>query len=391
MKKALKIILTILLSLAALCIGLMLVSAVSNIGLPQTSSHPEMLSETERIRLDEYFHLRRAAGNAVWPGWGDAELPAITYNEGYAFLLGYPEQPPAGWIKVPAGIQHGHTWQELAGETFEGQTIHYQPLSPDIYPENFAVRVGEQWVSSLQTREWMEIQLAQTVRSDLPGFLRPVFPYRLFIGLLLGGDDKYISLTAHESFHAWQGHAAPQKFAAAETAARLDENYPWENEVLSQNWKAELQHLSDMLRNENPAALSDQVRRFLDLRAARRQSADLSLELIAYEQQREWLEGLARYAELEIWRQGSMPGYEPLASTAALPNFDRYQGFETRWKQELDQMPRMYNDNSDGRFYYSGMAQACLLDLLMPDWKQRAFEEGIWLETLLAEAVKMED
>jgi len=388
MKKASKIFLTIILSLTGLCLGLLIISALSNLNLPQASAHPETLDEAELTRQAELFHLRQNVGDEVWSGWGTAELPVIAYNEGYAFLLGYPGQPPVGWLKVPAGTQRGSDWQILPAKTFEGQVIYFQPLSSGLYPENFAVQVGESWVSSLQTREWMEIQLSQTVRADLPGVLRSVFPYRLFIGLMLGGDDKYISAVAHESFHAWQGLTAPQKFSAAETAARLDERYPWESESLSQDWKAELQCLADMLRGENPAALLAQVRRFLEHRAARRQSAGLNTELIAYEQQREWLEGLARYAELEIWRQGGLSGYEPLPSTASLPHFDRYHGFENRWQQELDQMLRMYYDEGDGRFYYSGMAQAYLLDRLLPGWKQRAFEDGIWLETLLIEALK---
>ncbi|GAB4495587.1 MAG: hypothetical protein OHK0010_32600 [Anaerolineales bacterium] len=387
MKKASKTFLTILISITGLCLGALAISALSNLGLPQASTHPETLDEAELTRQSELFHLRRQVGNEVWPGWGAADLPAITYNEGYAFLLDYPGQPPVGWVKVPAGIQRGEAWQVLPGKTFQGQAIHYQPLPPQIYPENFAVRVGERWVSSLQTREWMEIQLAQTVRADLPGFLRPIFPYRLFIGLLLGGDDKTISAAAHESFHAWQGFSTPHKFSEAESAARLDERYPWNDEPLAASWKEELTLLAAMLRNDDPATLPAQARRFLELRAARRQSAGLTPELIAYEQQREWLEGLARYAELEIWRQGSLPGYEPLPSTASLPDFNRYQGFATRWQQELDQMPRMYNDEGDGRFYYSGMAQAYLLDRLLPGWKERAFEKNIWLETLLAESV----
>jgi len=51
-------------------------------------------------------------------------------------------------------------------------------------------------------------------------------------------------------------------------------------------------------------------------------------------------------------------------------------------------MRRMANDEGDGRFYYSGMAQAFLLDRLRPDWKSKAFDEDIWLEDLLAEAVR---
>ncbi len=391
MKKASKISLVVLLSLAGLCVGLLVVSTLINLGLPLASAHPETPGQAELTRQAELFHLRREVGDEVWPGWGAAELPAITYNERYAFLLGYPGTPSTGWVKVPAETLRGGMWQILEGETFDGQTVYFQPLSDGIYPENFAVRVGERWVSSLQTREWAEIQLAQTVRADLPGFLQPVFPYRAFVGLLLGNDDKIISLAAHESFHAWQGQAAPQKFSTAEGAARLAERYPWQDESLAANWRQELELLSEILRNDNPVTIPSQVRRFLELRAARRQSAGLGPELMAYEQQREWLEGLARYAELEIWRLGGLPGYQPLSQTASLPNFDRYQNFETRWRQELDQMPRMYNDEGDGRFYYSGMAQAYLLDRLLLGWKARAFEENIWLETLLIAALEKEN
>jgi hypothetical protein len=34
------------------------------------------------------------------------------------------------------------------------------------------------------------------------------------------------------------------------------------------------------------------------------------------------------------------------------------------------------------------MAQAFLLDRLMPGWKGRAFEDGVWLDDLLSEALQ---
>jgi hypothetical protein len=43
----------------------------------------------------------------------------------------------------------------------------------------------------------------------------------------------------------------------------------------------------------------------------------------------------------------------------------------------------MAGDDGDGRFYYSGMAQAYLLDRLLPNWKATAFDENIWLDDLL--------
>ncbi len=369
-----------------LCLGLLALSAGVNLGMQTASARPDTLEEAELARQTEFFHLRQRVGDAVWPGWGAAALPAITYNEAYAFLLAYPGSPPAGWVKVPAGTQRGGAWQTLAGKRFAEQAVYVQQLPPGVEPENFTVRVGEQWVSSLNTREWMQISLAETVRGDLPAFLRPVFPYSLFVGLMVNSDDQYISLAAHEAFHAWQGLAAEAKFSAALRSASTDQRYPWEDEALAEDWKAELEFLADTLRKDDPAALAGQAERFLQMRAERRKAAQLNSDCVIYEQQREWLEGLARYAELEIWRQGSQPAYQPSAAAAGLPDFNRYQGFEQRWRQELDQMPRMSNDQGDGRFYYSGMAQAYLLDRLSPGWKERAFEPGVWLEDLLAEA-----
>ena len=86
--------------LIILCLLVVAGSALSNLGLPQRSTTLDHLSELEKARLSEVLHLRSALGDAVWPGWSQADIPLIVYNEQYAFLVGYPD-PPAGWLKVP--------------------------------------------------------------------------------------------------------------------------------------------------------------------------------------------------------------------------------------------------------------------------------------------------
>lgn len=388
MKKARKIVLVTILSVLGLCLLLVVASTLSNLGMPQRSAVVETLSEHDKIRMAETSHLRQTIGNEIWQGWGDADIPAIAFNESYAFLVGYPD-PPDGWIKVPAGDQRGGPWEAVQGDTFNGQPYYRQVLpDSDVTPENFAVLVGERWTYSLQTREWAKIRLAQIIQQDLPPILRPIFPYRLFVGQALGNDDQYISLSSHEAFHAWQGMIAPEKLASAENInGDFESQYPWGNASLQADWQAELDVLADALRSTDSTRTLELARRFLDLRAARRDSANLTPELIAYEQQREWLEGLARYTELEIWRQAYTGKYTPLPDTSMLADFDDYAGFESRWSQEIQQMRRMAGDEGDGRFYYTGMAQAYLLDRLMPGWKTSAFDKDIWLEDLLEEAV----
>lgn len=341
MKRIRKIITIAILSLTGLCVVLLAISALANQTLPARSDSVEALSMFDKARLAETRHLLRELGGEVWPGWGEVDFPMIAYNEEYAFLVGYPN-PPEGWFKVPAGNRRGIAWEPVPDDSFMGETYYRQHLS-SVTPEAFTVMVGERWVCSLPTFDWMKIGLAQTIRADLPSFLQPVFPYRLFITQLVSGDDQYISLTAHECFHAYQGFLADEKLAAAENAnAQYESQYPWENEALHANWQAELDLLADALRT----------------------------------------------TELETWRLASVNSYLPVPETGNLPTFGSYRGFEQRWTNELAQIRRMADDDGDGRFYYSGMAQAYLLDRLSPDWKNTAFDEGIWLDNLLQSVVQ---
>lgn len=387
MKRIRKFIAIAILSLMGVCIILLSVSALSNLTLSSRSDSVEVLSMADKVRLAETRHLLREAGEKVWPGWGQAEVPMIAYNEEYAFLVGYPN-PPEGWLKVPAGIQRGGIWDPVPGDTFMGERYYRQRLS-DVTPEAFTAMVGERWVCSMPTFDWMQISLMQNIRADLPSFLQPVFPYRLFIRQLVSGDEQYISLNAHECFHAYQGILAAGKLATAENAnIQLESQYSWADETLQAHWQTELALLADALQTTDPTQTLELARRFLEVRAARRASAGLSPELIAYEQKREWLEGLARYAELEIWRLASANGYLPIPETGDLPRFDGYRGFERRWANELAQIRMMADDEGDGRFYYSGMAQAYLLDRLSPNWKTTAFNDNIWLDDLLQAAIQ---
>jgi hypothetical protein len=69
-------------------------------------------------------------------------------------------------------------------------------------------------------------------------------------------------------------------------------------------------------------------------------------------------------------------------------DFKAYGSFKQRWSQEIGQLRRQAAREGETRFYYTGMAQAMLLDRLLPGWKDRALSKDIWLEMLLAEAVE---
>ncbi len=379
----------VVVGLVGLCLLATAVSALSNIGLPDHSEQVDYLSENQKALLAEFLQVRAVLGEQVWPGWGEQDSPIVVYNEATAFLVHYPEtSPPDGWLKVPQMTARGGPWQPVSDDDFDGQPYYRQTLpATGETPQAFTVVVGERWAASMTTKEWTAIGLRQQIRQDLPAPLAAIVPFRLVNRLLVRGSDGYISLLAHESFHAFQGTAVPERLAAAEGALAAEAAYPWPDAGLQAAWQAELDLLAAALKAETVEETAVLATQFLAQRQQRRQDAGLTDAQIDFERQREWLEGLARYVELEIWRQASNSDYQSHPSLADDGDFDEYSGFPTRWSQEIDQIGRMADDVGDGRFYYTGMAQAVLLDRLRPGWKEIIFEEGVFLEDLLATAV----
>ncbi len=357
--------------------------------LPDHSALVDRLSEAEKARLAEVFHLRQQVGQVVWPGWEQADIPLIVYNETYAFLLGLPN-PADGWRTVPQNEPRGGPWELVAGETFLGQPYYRQRLADGVTPQAFTVRVGDQWAASLQTKEWLEIALRLQLADELPPLLAEVVPYGWFVPALVGHSEGYITKVSHETFHAYQGQMAPARLDNAETALRLyTDRYPWEDEAFAAAWQQELALLAAALEAESPADRIELTRRFLDQRDQRRLQYGLPAAGEIFERQREWLEGLAKYVELAAWRQAAQsPAYQPTAALAADPDFRGYGTFAGRWRSEISTLRQQADRQGDSRFYYSGMAQAFLLDELMPEWKGRIMSGGVWLEGLLAEAVR---
>lgn len=374
---------------ALCCLGAVIAVTVSNQSLPESSATLERLGEEQKALLAETAHLRASLGEAVWRGWGQADIPLIVYNEGYAFLVGYPD-PPAGWLKVPDGEPVGGPWETVEDDLFEGQTYYRQPLpASGETPQAFTVKIGDRWAASLGTQEWMKISLADTIRQDVPGPLKDIVPYAVAVNLLIGDSEKYIAGLAHESFHAFQAMTQPDRLAAAEHANREESRYPWETEGLHEAWQEELDLLVQALRAESGEDTAKVARQFLEQRKERRTNFNLDSALVDFERQREWLEGLAKYTELEIWRQAFITSsYAPLPAMQSVARFKGYSGFETRWSQEVNQIRLMTSDEGETRFYYTGMAQAFLLDRLAPGWKERLWSSQAWLEEILAEAVE---
>lgn len=377
------------LAVVVICLLALSAAFISNAGLPVESSLIERLSDLDKARLAEATRLRKSLGSEVWPGWEEADIPIIVYNEEYAFLVGYPD-PPAGWIAEPRQEARGGAWEAVPEDEFIGQPYYRQRLTDAARtPENFTVRVGDRWAATLQTKEYAFLRFVDGFGSELPLILRAIFPYRLMWKPLGGDSEAYIAGLVHEAFHSYQGSVAYERFAEAENAARLEIDYPWWDEQLQEAWQAEMEILAEASQVKSRDAAKDLAGRFLDKRAERRAMGRLAPELVEFEIQREWLEGLAKYAELSITRMAATePAYIAHVALAEDPDFHNYASRERFWRLQFQELKRMTSNRGETRFYYTGMAQAVLLDWLAPGWKSQAFEEDLFLEELLREAVK---
>ena len=340
--------------LLVLLVVLAALGAWSNRGLPTQSAVVDRLAELDKARLAEALHLKKELGDAIWPGWGSADVPVILYNEAYVFLLGCPEPAP-GWITVPGDKVIGGPWEEVPGDTFNSAPYHRQKLpASGTTPQAFTVRVGERYVASFQTTEWMRISMMQMVRDTLPPVIEDVVPYRLALRLFIGGTDGYISLLLHESFHAYQGTVAPSRLATSERVMTMAADYEGHDPAMNDAWQEELSQLAAAASSTSRDEVANLARRFLAHRAGRRASSGLSPALVDFERAREWEEGLAKYVELAAWRAGFETGtYRPLPAMAHDPDFRDYSTFAAKWSRELGQMKR--NSGGEVRFYYSGL------------------------------------
>jgi len=383
-KKRKSLLLGIFFTMAGLCLFSSLTLLIINQSLPKRSENPELLSENQMLLTQEANRLLSGVGSQVFPGWSDEPIPWVFYNETAAFAVGIETPLSEGWTMYPRTHQRGGEWQPVNAS---GKTVFRTWIEdPQKTPENFVVKVDDQIAASFQTQEFALIYFHDLMYAELPPVLREIFPYRIFFRDLMLAPEAYISSLAHEAFHVFQARQNPVMFENAELIANWEKQYPFEDENLMKDWKNELkvlQQAGEVSTREEAILVAEQ---FLKVRNERRQSAQLSDALMDYERKREWLEGVAKYAELQIGKIAAQNEFMPLPNSTQNLGLKNYSSRAQFFKTQLSTMSKT---NMDGEtlFYYSGFGQGVLLDHLMPGWKDRVLQ-GDYLEELLAEAIQ---
>ncbi len=328
--------------LLSLAIAITVPAACAQEPVPAAYDSP-LLSSSEKDDLRLVRQMRAQLGDEVWPGFGSARIPILLYNDAYDFL--------AGAATAPEG------WEAAAGDDFDGEKYFRRK---SIRPTGFAVKVGEQWVGSLDCRtrmsEQMRAQMSLAVR-----------------------EDQYSVWLLHEMFHAFQAQASPKHFRRAQAVYADEKQYPYQNKEFAQSWNQEGAALAAALNAKDDAAAIESIKRFLSVRDARRRMPVFVPAALDFERELEWLEGLGKYAETRL--------YELAGKNAEFKAGARFGPSSFYWSDGSLLAGRLGEQRGDLRFYLSGSAQARLLDRLAPGWKARAFEDGVFLEDLLRKAI----
>jgi hypothetical protein len=296
----------------------------------------ETLSAADKAELVEIKRLKAELGDRVWPGLSGIDIPLVFYNERFEFLVGEAGPPSP--------------WQAVGGDDFLGRPYFRRPGQS---PQSFAVKVGTRWAGSIATLELMNRKT-------------PIRFSREFHAVLM----------LHEVFHAFQATLAPERFAKATSFYKSEKEYPYRDPEFSAAWNSEGEALADALRAKEERTVSGLAQEFLKIREERRRRANLSSGLTSFERELEWLEGLAKYAEVRF--------YELARSRAHQPAYFNYRTGHPFWASDLARLrTSLGRQGEDLRFYLSGAAQALLLDRLLPDWKSRPIRKLTDLEDCL--------
>ncbi len=354
--------------MALTCFATLLVSAPISppaAGAEVHSPQDDEFGRQQLLVLREAFQLVNTVGNEVWPGWVRSPMTVVVIQGDGEYLV----NAPVDW--APTG------GFEVIDETFIGQPIYRRdrtlpqalraafPIAglpaavvgawrpAEESPNEWAVTLVHEWFHVLQMTRGEDSKVADL---DLDSGVYPSL--QLDYPFAYGDRDigHAIHLLGAALFDFWSRSRtlprAMQRTFVAETS-----------------WAA-LQNLETIVRLKYGEEAYD------------------------YFRYQTWKEGVARYTQVRVSLLAA--DFEDEGRFFQQPGFAALQGSMTyaRLWEEVTRTNYWLMRTSSGdqggdptSFYGIGHGLAELLDAINPTWKERYFDEGVWLDDLVREAM----
>jgi hypothetical protein len=332
--------------------------------------------------LKECRNITKALGNELFTGWEFQKTPVLFYRPNVQeLLINFPYKP--------RGFSDYTGFNPLGSETiyFRNDTtlcdIDDQNTSREI--DSISVLIVADPYSSMRNQFRDVVSRPKDWANDwLKGWNFIPSPY------------DQLQTILHEAFHVYQNKMAPDKGADESAVAQ----YPLLDPVNNALYVLEGNILKDALLtySGDPASRLEKLKEFVAVRSYRQSRLDSNS--VAYENLNEYVEGLAKYIQYRFLNLGER--IEPINEMYYHQGFNGYRGILSKLFE--DAMRNMVNvvAVNDDRFgnkygsgplrfklYELGACQALLLDAVMPSWKEKIFQDTVFLTNLLEKAIPL--
>lgn len=324
---------------------------------------PPNLAEDQLLLVSEAMRVLEEVGDRLWRGWDGASRATLLIDGETEYLLNYPARTAA-----PSGFR-------ATGETFNRVPVWYReaefpetlrtafPVSgipaavvgawrPRVEsPDEWVVTLVEQWFHVLQMNrgELEKVRDLELAEADRPAWMVDYpFPFQ-------DPDVGNAMLLLGQALYDFWSRAG---------------NLPREGqrEFLAHTAWAALQNLRTVVRLKH----GEKAYRYFQLES--------------------WRDGVARYSGILVARE--------IAFAEATERYSQVRGFDAL--PERKSYARLWEENFKNRFWLIrtsglegerdatsfdaiGHGLAELLDGIYPEWKERYFDRGVWLDDLLEE------
>lgn len=315
--------------------------------------------------LREAFQLVNTVGNEVWPGWARSPLTVVIIEEEHEYLVNAPgDWRPAGGF-------------ELIEQRFIGQPIYRRPRT-------------------------------------LPRALRASFPIAGLPAAVVGAwrpseesPNEWAVTLVHEWFHVLQmTRGEDSKVAGLDlgtgeySSLQLDYPFVYGDRAIGHAIHLLGSSLYDFWNRSRSLPRAMQRTFVAETSWAALQNLETIVALkygeraYNYFRYQTWKEGVARYTQVHVsllaadfednGRFYQQPGFAALQGSMS---YGRLWEEVTHTNYWLMRTPSGDRGGDPTSFYGIGHGLAELLDAVNPTWKERYFDQGVWLDDLVAEAM----
>ncbi|HVG17931.1 MAG TPA: hypothetical protein VNI02_02695 [Blastocatellia bacterium] len=303
------------------------------------------ISDADRARIAEAFHLAGKLGDEVWEGWSKSPFALLLVTPDYEFLMRHPSPPKEFTESGYDSTLKSKIYYRKRAFNAEFLATMYVGGVPTIVvgqAENTGAKTSTRWVVTLLHEHFHQYQYSQ------PDYQAGV---------------KALDLARGDETGMWM----------------LNYPFPYSDAEVNKRFSVMVEALAAALESAKTAQFSGKLSAYV--RARKQFEQALSPDDYRYFSFQLWQEGIARYTEYRMARLAA-GRYEPTKEFMRMKDFSSFgQEAAATLDRILSGLPKLSLDK-DRRvaFYTVGAAEALLLDEANPDWQRHYLAQKFYPE-----------